>query len=84
MADFDKAIKYYDKFSEAYFYKAAVEQEVGNLSEAIQSLQTAKKYFEAGYREIHPYYQLPYQVELVDLEALENQLLLISNSEIEF
>lgn len=76
--DFEKAIQYYDKFTEAYYYKSLVEHEMGNLSEAVSSIQLAKQYFQQGYRELHPYYQLPFQVELADIEEALNEIVMIS------
>ena len=45
LEDMNKAILFYDRFSEAYFHKAKIEQALGHLSEAIQSVKMAKKTF---------------------------------------
>ncbi len=78
LEDFNRAINYYDKFSEAHYYKAKILKELGKLDDAIKSINSAKKYFAMGYREIHPYYRLPYQLHEENIEELVDELMMIS------
>lgn len=78
LEDFERAIGYYDKFSEAHYYKAMILKELGRLDEAIESIKCAQKYFSMGYREIHPFYRLPYQLHEESIEELVDELMMIS------
>ena len=49
ISDFDKGIFYFDKFTEAYFYKGMALLKSGNDIPACKYFEKAKKHFEEGY-----------------------------------
>ena len=78
LQDFDKAIYYYDKFSEAHYYKAKALKEAGRLDQAIESATLARKYLNMGYQELHPYYKLPFQISGENIDMLIEDLVMVS------
>jgi hypothetical protein len=71
---FDKGIRYYDKFSECYYYKAKILLGRGKKDEAMQTLLKGKELFQSGYALHHDYVEMAEQLYRSDFEELESEI----------
>ena len=68
LENFDKAIQYHDKYTEAYYYKGLTLASLNKRGEACSNFKKGLNHFKSGYIYHNPYYEIPYQVYLSDLE----------------
>lgn len=68
IADFDTAIKLFDKSSMGYYYKGLTLLEMGNKEEAILAIEQSKKLIEQGYKASDPYKEVYNEIYLMQVE----------------
>lgn len=67
LKDFDKGILYFDKFTEAYFYKGQCYIKLNDRVKACEYFNKAKYYFEAGYTYSNQMYAMTEEVLFDDI-----------------
>lgn len=70
----DKILKYTPQNSEAHFYKSKCLIEMGKYSEAKNELSLSIKEFKSNNFRKNPYYEVPFQLYMSDLESLKQKL----------